>query len=46
MGIMASIALIPVWIGWSTLARLMTPGAMTSIGRRLSAAIGPLPSIG
>ena len=46
IGIMASIALMPVWTGMSTLLRLTTLGAMRSMGRKLSDSIGPLPSTG
>ncbi len=46
IGISASIALMPVWTGVSTLLRLMTPGAMRSTGRLPLAAIGPLSSSG
>ena len=45
IGIMESIALIPVWIGSFTLERSITPYATRSIGMFLSVAIGPLPSI-
>jgi F-type H+-transporting ATPase subunit alpha len=46
IGIMASMALIPVCNAVSTSCRSTTPGAMRSIGRVLSVLIGPLPSIG
>ena len=45
-GISASIALRPVAIGSLTDLRGMMPGALTSTRMRLSALIGPLPSIG
>ncbi len=48
IGIIESIALMPVCIGWWTDLRAMMPGAFTSI-LRVSVAltvIGPLPSIG
>ncbi len=46
IGIRASIALRPVAIGSLTDLRGMMPGALTSTRIRLSAWIGPLPSIG
>ena len=46
MGIMASIALIPVCRGSCTFFRSTTPGALASIGRNRSVLIGPLPSRG
>ena len=46
MGIIESIALIPVCSGCFTGWRSTTPGAMRSIGLRSLAVIGPLPSIG
>jgi len=46
IGIIASIALIPVCSAVSTFCRSTTPGAMRSIGRNFSVWIGPLPSIG
>jgi hypothetical protein len=46
IGIMASIALMPVCSGSSTLLRLITSGAWSSSSRRVSASIGPRPSIG
>ncbi len=46
MGIMASMALIPVCTGVSTGWRTMTPGAMRSTGRVLVVSMGPLPSSG
>ena len=46
MGIIASMALMPVWSGSFTGWRLMMPGATTSTGRLSSASISPLPSIG
>jgi hypothetical protein len=32
MGIIASIAMMPVWTGWLTDLRLMMPGAIFSTG--------------
>ena len=46
IGIMASMALMPVCSGSLTGARSMTPGARRSTGRNSVVAIGPLPSIG
>ena len=47
MGVIASIALMPVCTGVSTLLRRsITPGAMRSMLRNLVVTIGPLPSIG
>ncbi len=46
MGIIESMALMPVCSGVSTGWRTMTPGAMRSMGRVLSVSMGPLPSIG
>ena len=46
IGIIASIALMPVCIGSCTDLRAMMPGALTSILRDSVAVIGPLPSIG
>src|SRR5437660_1668129 len=46
IGIMASIDMMPVCTGSSTRVRVITPGAMTSIGARCFAAMGPRPSIG
>ena len=46
IGIMPSMALMPVCSGCLTRWRSMTPGAMRSIGFVLSVAIGPLPSMG
>src|SRR6266545_1878316 len=46
MGIMASMALMPVWSGSFTGWRSITPGALNSTLRNLSAPIGPLPSTG
>ena len=46
IGIIASIAMMPVCTGWLTLFRLMTPGAIFSSGYATSDLIGPLPSSG
>ena len=46
IGIMASIALMPVCSGSLTGWRSTTPGALRSIGRTRWTSIGPLPSIG
>src|SRR5499427_4829064 len=46
IGIIESIALMPVCIGSCTDLRAMMPGAFTSILRVSAALIGPLPSIG
>ena len=46
MGIIESMARMPVCIGSSTGWRWMTPGALNSTGRMPSALMGPLPSIG
>ena len=46
IGIIESMALMPVCSGSSTDLRSMTPGAMRSSGFRLSVAIGPLSSSG
>ena len=46
IGIIASIALMPVCTGVFTLWRVITPGATRSMSRILSVMIGPLPSIG
>ncbi len=46
MGIMASMALIPVCRGWCTGLRCTTDGAWTSRRRRWDALIGPFPSRG
>src|SRR5256886_16615615 len=46
IGIKASIAFRPVAIGSLTDLRGMMPGALTSTRMRLSAWIGPLPSMG
>src|SRR4051812_13639689 len=45
-GTIESIAFRPVCIGWLTLCRAITPGAIFSIGADSFALIGPLPSIG
>ena len=46
IGTIESIAFRPVCIGWLTLWRAITPGAIFSIGAVILALIGPLPSIG
>ena len=46
MGIMASMALMPVAIGSRTGWRSMTPGARRSTGKSVSVSIGPLSSMG
>ena len=46
IGVIASIALIPVSKGEFTLSLVITPGATTSIGLLLVYSIGPRPSIG
>src|SRR5215217_195750 len=46
IGIIASIALMPVWTGSSTGWRCTTPGALNSAGRVSSVSISPLPSSG
>ena len=46
IGIIASIALMPVCSGSFTGWRSITPGALNSMLRNLSAPIGPLPSTG
>ena len=46
MGIMESIALIPVCKGCFTGWRCITPNALRSIGKCVSDSTGPLPSIG
>ena len=46
IGIMESIALMPVWSGTFTGARSMMPGAGHSTGRDSVVLMGPLPSIG
>ena len=46
IGTIESIAFRPVCIGWLTLWRAITPGAIFSIGADSLALIGPLPSIG
>ena len=46
MGIMASMAMMPVCTGCRTGSRLMIPGASFSTGYATSLAIGPLPSSG
>ena len=46
IGTIESMALRPVCTGWPTLLRQITPGATRSIGERLLALIGPLPSSG
>ena len=46
IGIIESMALMPVCIGSCTDLRAMMPGALTSILRDSVALIGPLPSIG
>ena len=46
IGIIASIALMPVWTGSATDSRATTSGAMRSTGERSAAAIGPRSSIG
>ena len=46
IGIMESMALIPVWTGVSTGWRTMTPGAIRSTGRNWLVSMGPLPSSG
>ncbi len=46
IGIIASMAMIPVWTGVSTLWRVMTPGAIRSIGIVFLVLMGPLPSSG
>ena len=45
-GTIESIAFRPVCIGWLTLWRAITPGAIFSIGADILALTGPLPSIG
>ena len=46
IGVIASIALMPVCSGSLTGCRSATPGAMISTGRRCLVTIGPLPSSG
>ncbi len=46
IGIIESIALMPVWSGSFTGWRSTMPGATMSMKRRASLSIGPLPSIG
>ena len=46
IGIIASMALMPVCSGSVTLLRCMTPGACSSSARRASVSIAPRPSIG
>ena len=46
IGIIESMALMPVWTGVFTFWRLTTSGAMRSTGRNSVVSIGPLPSIG
>ena len=46
IGVIASIALMPVCSGSHTGCRSATPGAMISTGRRCLVTIGPLPSSG
>ena len=46
IGTIESIDFRPVCIGWLTLWRAITPGAIFSIGADSLALIGPLPSIG
>ena len=46
IGIIESMALMPVWTGVSTGWRTMTPGAMRSMGRVFVVSILPLPSSG
>src|SRR5215510_1426516 len=46
IGTIASIALRPVWTGWDTDWRQITPGATFSMTSLACALIGPLPSIG
>ena len=46
MGIIESMARMPVCMGSCTGLREMTPGALNSTGRMPSALMGPLPSIG
>src|SRR5574338_157539 len=46
IGVIASIALRPVWSGWFTLLRATMPGAFRSTRRVSFVSIGPLPSIG
>src|SRR5664279_3354169 len=46
IGTIESIDFSPVCIGWLTLWRAITPGAIFSIGADILALIGPLPSIG
>ena len=45
IGIIESITFKPVWTGWCTDLRVITPGATRSIGRNLSALISGPPSI-
>ena len=46
MGVMASMALMPVWRGWPTGWRPMIEGAWISMRRGWAPTIGPLPSMG
>src|SRR5215469_10861970 len=46
IGVIASIALMPVCSGWLTLARWTTEGACSSSARRTVPSISPLPSSG
>ncbi len=46
IGIMLSMALMPVCSGTETLLRSMMPGALCSMGRVSLVSIGPLPSMG
>jgi hypothetical protein len=46
MGIMESMALIPVWSGSFTGCRSTIPGATMSIWRRASVSMAPCPSWG
>ena len=46
MGTMASIDFSPVCTGWLTDCRSITPGAIFSIGERVSRSSAPPPSIG
>ena len=46
MGIMLSMALMPVCSGTETLLRSMMPGAGLSMGRMNCVSTGPLPSMG
>ncbi len=46
MGIIVSMALMPVFIGSVTDWRAITPGARRSTGKNLSVLMGPLSSMG